>query len=285
MFERLESRRLLAAEPSLVYNPGVSLTVNGGTDGGTMIVREETPTAGSPGPYTYFVELRDAGGNVLPGHDGTTPYLASSVAITGAGEVDRITFTGYSKGALITGGNGADIINVLDSDHPDSGFIRGEGSNVDGGRGDDNITVSQAHFTTVNGGDDSDLITLTDAKAIIDPSTGNVSGYDMTVGGHSVVDGGAGNDNIVLMAANHTRASGGDGADVIHVNSAAIGGSVDLSSAVAEIFGDKGNDTIYLFDGENTVNGGAGKDTLIIADAADATTTVPGTIEKIVIGG
>jgi Ca2+-binding RTX toxin-like protein len=280
MFESLESRRLLAAAPSLVYTPGFSLTVNGGTDGGTMIVREETPTAGSPGPYTYFVELRDVNGNVLPGHDGTTPYSANAVSIVGAGKVDRITFTGYSKGAVITGGTGNDIINVTDADHPDASFVRSVGSSVDGGRGADTIEIGEGFTSTVNGGDDNDIIRITDAVAIIDPSTGNVSGYDMTKGGHSVVDGGAGNDTITILAANHTRASGGDGTDLIQVNSAAIGGGVNLSSAVAEIFGDKGNDTIYLFDGQNTVDGGAGKDSLYVAAAVDSVTVVPGTVEK-----
>jgi len=279
MLESLESRRLLAAAPTLVYEPGLALTVNGGTDGGTMIVREETPTVGSPGPYTYFVELRDVNGNIASGQDGTTPYVAEVVSILGAGKVDRITFTGYSKGAVITGAAGNDIISVTDAEHPDSDFIRGGGSTIDGGRGADNIDIGHGHVTTVNGGDDNDFITLTDATAIIDPSTGNVSGYDMTQGGGSTVDAGGGNDTIVLLAANHTRASGGDGADVIQVNSAAIGGGVNLSSAVAEIFGDKGNDTIYLFDGQNTVDGGAGKDTLYVAAAVDSVTVVPGTVE------
>ena len=279
MLELLESRRLLAAAPSIVYEPGFSLTVNGGTDGGTMIVREETPTAGSPGPYTYFVELRDVNNNVVPGGEGTTPFVAHAVAILGAGNVDRITFTGYSKGAVISGGNGDDLINVNDAEHPDSTFVRGNGSSIDGGRGDDSIEV-QARLSNINGGDDADFIRVSDAVAIIDSGTGNVVGYDMSTGGQSVIDAGNGNDTIVLLAANHTRANGGDGADVIQVNSAAIGGGVDLSSAVAEIFGDKQNDIIDLFDGQNTVDGGQGKDSLFVAAAVDSVTVVPGTIEK-----
>jgi Ca2+-binding RTX toxin-like protein len=280
MFESLESRRLLAAAPTLVYDPGFQLTVNGGTDGGTIAVWEETPTAGSPGPYNYFVELRDASGAVLPGFDGTTPYSANAVSIIGAGQVDRIRFTGYSKGAFISGGLGNDAITVSDAEHPDASFVRGVGSTVNGDRGADSIELVQGHLSSVNGGDDADFIRAADAVALIDPSSGNVTGYDMATGGHSVIDAGAGNDTIVLLAANHTRATGGDGADLIQVNSAAIGGGVNLSSAIAEIFGDKGNDTIYLFDGQNTVDGGAGKDSLYVAAGVDSVTVVPGTVEK-----
>jgi Ca2+-binding RTX toxin-like protein len=279
MFELLESRRLFAAHPTLVYDPGLSLTVNGGTDGGTITVFEEEPAVGSPGPHRYFAILRDADGQIVPGHDGTTPYDVIAVSIIGESNVDRINFTGYSRGAVITGGSGNDVISVLDSHHPDPNFIRGSGSNVSGDAGADVIDVYQGHFSNINGGDGADFIRLADAAPVLN-SEGNVIAYDMTKGGGSVVDGGAHNDTIVLLAANNTRASGGDGADVIQVNSAAIGGSVDLSSAVAEIFGDKGNDTIYLFDGENTVNGGAGKDTLYIADAVDVVVVVPGTVEK-----
>ncbi|MEA2707417.1 MAG: hypothetical protein QOF78_18 [Phycisphaerales bacterium] len=280
MFESLETRRLLAAYPTLVYEPGLALTVNGGTAGGTITVFEEEPSVGSPGPHRFFAILRDASGAIVPGYDGTTPYDVNAVSIVGAGSVDRINFTGYSRGAAISGGSGNDVISVLDSDHPDPNFIRGGGSSVDGGAGNDSIDVYQGYFSSVNGGDGADFIRLTDAKPVIDPTSGNVTGYDMTKGGGSVVDGGAKDDTIVLLAANHTRASGGDGADLIQVNSAAIGGGVDLSSAVAEIFGDKGNDIIYLFDGENTVDGGAGKDTLYVATAVDSVTVVPGTVEK-----
>ena len=280
MFELLESRRLLAAHPTLVYEPGISLTVRGGTDGGTITVLEEKPTVGSPGPHRFFAILRDADGQIVPGHDGTTPYDVNAISIIGESNVDRINFTGYSRGAFISGGSGDDIISVLDSHHPDASFVRGSGSTVNGGTNADSIDIYQGHFTVVNAGDGNDFVRLADAAPIIDPASGNVTGYDMSKGGGSEIDGGSGSDEMVLLAANHTRASGGDGADVIQVNSAAIGGSVDLSSAVAEIFGDKGNDVIYLFDGESTVNGGLGKDTLYIADAVDSVTVVPGTVEK-----
>lgn len=175
------------------------------------------------------------------------------VEISGAdGVIVASDYTGITK-ININGNNGSDIItytgNTVGADiHGDGGMAgngktggsHGSGSGSGGTHGGTGKTGTSAG---------ADFITVTDAGT-----------------GSSIVDGDGGNDDITIVAANmtggRTTVYGGDGADNIYINA---DNGVNYNTAVARtaIYAEGGQDTITVYDGRNTVDGGGGKDVLI----------------------
>lgn len=142
-----------------------------------------------------------------------------------------------SKAEVYNGGDGNDIIigvahNPEDSEPANCPKIRP--LRVDGGTGNDTLTVSGGPFT-INGGAGND--TLIGSDSILGTIIGG-SGND-TISGVTTANGGSGNDKI-------TGTNGGD-----------------------NLKGGKGNDTIDGGKGDDAINGGGGKDTLKGGGGAD----------------
>jgi Ca2+-binding RTX toxin-like protein len=79
--------------------------------------------------------------------------------------------------------------------------------------------------------------------------------------GSSSVDAGKGDDSISLLIGNHTTILGGDGNDAIYLNTDTS--NANIATATSVVDAGAGNDNITTYEGDNTINGGAGKDTLI----------------------
>ncbi|MFD3559906.1 calcium-binding protein [Streptomyces sp. NPDC058686] len=129
-----------------------------------------------------------------------------------------------------------------------------QGNSVDGGTGDDKLSVGPV--TVVLGGDGNDTIDAADgtiAQGGIGDDTIHSTGED------SAVDGGAGHD-VIYGGADRQSLSGGDGNDEIHGG----GGNDYLYGGKGDdvLYGDAGDDTIYGNSGNDKLYGGAGTDTL-----------------------
>jgi Ca2+-binding RTX toxin-like protein len=93
--------------------------------------------------------------------------------------------------------------------------------------------------------------------------------------GSSDVDGEADNDNIIVVIGHGTHVSGGSGDDTIQVSTGAINNNPDMlnfANAETIVLAGSGNDTITIWDGQNTINGGAGYD-VVYANGGNNTYT------------
>lgn len=166
--------------------------------------------------------------------------LVSSV-LGGEGEdILQVSVAAGPGKVIVDGGNGNDSL-LVDCDDPfpvASG--NGNQTQVNGGLGDDTITVQASNLAgsqiAVDAGDGNDVVGLAD---VID------GGVQVALG--------AGNDRLDLDATNHIAVTGAGGIDTIHVAN-----SVGLT-----INAGKGNDLIFLDATQATVTTGAGRDTLL----------------------
>lgn len=201
------------------------------------------------------------------GKDTITNNGGTNATIYGDAGNDKITNYGY--GAEIYGGDGNDnIINgvftVTIGD--DTLFASGYNSQIHGGAGKDTIT-NEADSVIIYGEDDSDIITNSGAKVLINSGTGD--DYVESEGNSSAISLGSGNDTISNVAT-EVLIDTGTGNDSISNN----GEEVTLSGGYGKdtianygskslIYGMSGNDSIYSSGIEVTIEGGEGKDTII----------------------
>jgi Hemolysin-type calcium-binding repeat (2 copies). len=158
------------------------------------------------------------------------------------------------------------IVNINGTDYNDT--IIGNASlagALSGGAGDDVITAGSGN-NSISGGDGNDTITAGDGNNTISGGDGN---DHITVGnGDNYISGGPGNDIIITGNGNNIIDTG-TGHDSVHTGS--------------------GNDAIFVgtdLTADDTINGGAGTDTLYFTDngqGTDELTNVKG-IEKIILG-
>jgi Ca2+-binding RTX toxin-like protein len=157
---------------------------------------------------------------------------------------------GDQRGNEIHAGAGNNVITSGSSgDTIDSG---GGNDSISSGGGRDIINSADGNDTIDAGDGDDDINTqgnLTDGTgAVITAGDGN---DDVTSVFAKSVDGGAGDDRITGRD-NIPTVHGGDGNDLVRVNSDATHSAV--------VFGGDGNDSIYTSDGRDLIYGGAGND-------------------------
>jgi Ca2+-binding RTX toxin-like protein len=172
----------------------------------------------------------------------------------------------------ITGGDGDDLLDLFDptaspSDiEPSSSYVY-TNAFIDGGDGDDTISVS-AYFSTINGGDGDDVINIfgVGGSSIFNGGDGNdtITGYSLYQDSTYIV-GGAGDDVIDVTGMDNVGANGGTGDDHILVSGAnQIGAGYNIFAN-----GSEGEDTISFIGSAVTesdhfeamsVHGGAGAD-------------------------
>ena len=193
--------------------------------------------------------------NVIYGDDTSTP--------NGGSGKDEIEIAGSRN--YIWGGGGDDKINQTvnygypaGSDNHVSaygGVYSGNDNEIHGGSGKDEITVTNHNAWQVEGGDDSDVVTIGSWN--------------------SDVEGGGGNDSIDAADCNniyggHGRGTQSDGADTIHArNGNSIWGEDGVDSIVANnsnrIWGNKDGDSIWGND-YNFISGGDAADTIFASE-------------------
>ena len=213
--------------------------------------------------------------NIITGAGSDTVNIASGVTLTrtvidmGAGEdtielkgnsdTDRITFKGsalYTDDAGYTA-NEVDHVTITNTT-----FMKSDDGKLSGvltGGGNDEITVKEGtvfqDFSYISAGDGKDTINLEDGAKFDQASVRADAGNDIiNVNGAEFKGENAGNPNAGIH--------GGDGNDEIFVNAGGFNNAV--------INGDAGDDLISIKQGVNlnntTIDGGAGYDTLKIAD-------------------
>lgn len=242
--------------------------------------------------------------NVISGGDGddTLEGLGGADTLDGGIGNDTVTYahsTGYVRASLTTGLSGfvaqgdaqgdvfANVENLVGSDFDDTLIGSNDANTLTGGAGDDVLeglggadvldggaginTASYEHATDQGGG-----LGVTASLASPAGNTGDAQGdtytniqnligsaFDDTLTGddaNNTIDGGAGND-IITGGLGTDTLSGGDGNDQL---------SDDMVGA-ANISGGSGDDIITMtnFDGTvDTIDAGAGQDTLVIDRAA-----------------
>ncbi|MCX5875949.1 MAG: hypothetical protein NT087_06600 [Deltaproteobacteria bacterium] len=276
-------------------------TITGGTGTDTLSVLADSTTANivaTSGLITNVdtITVRDGGdvtsGTVTAGKDITIDLAAYATATTAltidasaldAGTVvsnvmtndEVLTITGVSARALnVTGGGGADVIVGSNSTSGDS---------LKGGLGNDTFTMDAnlSYKDTIVGGGGTDRVSVTTGAAVNDVDFMHVSDADtLTLGtGGTKVTLGSYFDasGIATINLDSTTAAGSqvDAAGTTNghtFNAIAAGGAV-VNQTVA---GGMGNDTFNFgngalladdLDGSDSIDGGAGTDTIVISNA------------------
>ncbi len=159
----------------------------------------------------------------------------------------------------IKGGTGSNDLQVLENNghvtvfdnttntSPSAEFDGVTGIKITGNTGNDTILYrGNTVGAVVRGNSGSDTITVRDEGT-----------------GSSDIDGESGNDNLIVVIGHRTHVTGGSGDDIIQISTGAVNGNpdmLDFANAETIIFAGSGNDTITIWDGKNTVNGGSGYD-------------------------
>ena len=175
MFQTLETRRLLSNSVT-VSRYGDELTVKGGDNGSVIRVIETNR-------------------NVTVESSGTQIFSGSSIKkikILGKGGPDQIFYQGNSVGACIDGDGGRDEITVADTGSA--------GSVVTGGEGADDLIVLDANCTWIFGEGGADNLYVSDSVSIHkNIFLFGMSGADFfnVAGGTNFIVGGTGMDTVV----------------------------------------------------------------------------------------
>jgi Ca2+-binding RTX toxin-like protein len=208
-----------------------------------------------------FMTVLGLGDTVLASLNGAAISASRAEVIKlimiGTNGADTIRFEGLAGLACtVIAGDGNDTItggaaSVIAGAGDD--LIRTGASAIDGGAGEDYIDTSGTiSASTISGGDGDDTIR---GNGIVDGARG-----DDTIVGSGLLVGGPGNDTV----------TGRDGNDSFQPSSSTPGYMYIPGYWAAlgndRIDGAGGNDYIYDFDGFNTLNGGAGNDTITAAE-------------------
>ncbi len=255
-----------------IAGPGIIST----TDLATSSLLGVPPTA--PGQVDGADSLLGGAGNdTLIGGGGNDSLFGGADNDSIAGDAGNDLLDGGIGADRLLGGDGDDRLIGGDGDDTIGGGIGndviadlGGANSIDGGAGDDNVSITGAVTNqTVLGGDGNDVITVFNATGslnLIDGGTGNDSiiggdAADSVIGslgndsifagnGNDTVDGGAGDDVLSDFGGNDSI-SGGDGDDSL------LGASGDDS-----LFGGADNDSLYGGDNADLLQGDAGNDVL-----------------------
>jgi len=260
---RVEGGQQGAAGDTLVITSGsassfqvIDLSNNGGDQNQTRDNQAGTNTGNKVGPVVQGfenVDARQATINMnITALDRTSITNTGSAASTQTGSV----LQGGTGRDTLAGNNGNDVITGNDGN-----------DNITGGAGNDNLSGGVG-ADTIGGGTGNDTIVDGAGDDVV---TGDAGADIITVeAGLNNVDGGADNDtiNVTVDQATSTTVStiaGGAGDDTINLG-ASVGTAASAITAASRtsVSGGTGNDTILASLGVETVNAGAGNDTVRI---------------------
>jgi len=237
------------------------------------------------GADSVFVQYDVLSSTISGGAGGDTVQVAdvyySSTINLGDGS-DKLTIKYGLYESTVNAGSGADSISLLSASYSD--ILAGSGadtvtvgydlysSHITLGGGADQLTVSAyVDYSTITAGAGTDKVIIGEdlyssvvqlggnADTLVVNETGNGYTYDSTI------NGGAGSDSISIVSAYEYNSISGDaGNDTIVVN-----GEDAYDNTV---YGGVGNDSIffssYYYYNDNTIEGGAGADTITIGGVA-----------------
>jgi Ca2+-binding RTX toxin-like protein len=158
------------------------------------------------------------------------------------------------KNIVISAKGGVDLVDVTLKKF--TGLVK-----VDGGAGNDDVTVTTNGPSNLRGRDGDDRLTAGPGKDTIYGDGGNDS---MTGGaGNDLINGGDGDDNADGDAGNDTLLGGND-ADSLQGGDG--NDNIDGGNDVDDLEGDNGNDTLTGGTGGDMIHGGSGNDVLYAKD-------------------
>jgi Ca2+-binding RTX toxin-like protein len=199
-------------------------------------------------------------GDVLTAGRGQTLYGADGDdVLTGTAAPDPDAPAAAAPELL--GGTGDDALTYTDALPPSLKGAFADDALLDGGTGNDRLTVAGGDKSTLYGGEGDDTI-------------------GVTSGTGDLISGGGGADSIAVAGGTTGAILGGYGADQITVTGGTgdlvIGGEADLGLVFGTdkptLYGADGDDTISLVGGDNlTVLGGDGADSITTDGAANST--------------
>ncbi len=233
------------------------------------------------------ITLINADGNFFLGAQAANDVVAfASTNLTNASVITGATLRGGSGSDTISGFLGAGFFNgvFFNGNEGDDLITFGfnntlSGSSVQGGKGDDTITVATLSSSLINGNLDDDAIEVTEdgSNSSVFGGKGDDSikfGFDDGLV-RSTVSGDDGNDSILAQGNagdfSDTSFFGGAGNDSINLSSIFASTPAFPTSGV-RIDGGTGNDSLQGTDNADTILGGEGNDTITGNFAADVMT-------------
>lgn len=196
------------------------------------------------------------------------------------------------SGDMIAGGAGNDTIS---GDLGDDELYGEEGNDtISGGDGNDEIYAGDGH-DIVDGGDGNDFINAGSGDEAGNDTINGGAGDDTIIdyrGGNNIIDGGAGDDEITLYRDGSQTVTGGAGEDYIFIDLYDIDETVETTVTVSAgaddddvnvyareaasitVDGDAGNDELYAYGANITLNGGDGDDTIRLGGYGDMPTLI-----------
>jgi Ca2+-binding RTX toxin-like protein len=258
----------LSGDDTFTYDRAVA-AISGGAGHDTLILKAAAT-----------VNLGDAvnqvagGTAVVTGFEDVDASAASgAVVLTGSAADNRLIGGAYAD--LLTGGGGADILSGgAGADSLDGGT----GSDQQRGEAGDDRIVYDAADTVIDGGAGRDTLILNTAATVNlgNFSTSQISGGSAYVAGFEDVDASAAAGAVVLNGSqfNNTLTGGafadtlmgGAGFDILK---GGLGNDVlDGGADADQLRGEAGDDRIVYDAADTVIDGGAGRDTLVLKAAA-----------------
>lgn len=182
----------------------------------------------------------------------------SGVKVVGLTSND--TYTGTSKADTVQTAEGSNIITGAGND---SIKLYGQYATISASKGNDTVQVMDGSHHIIDLGAGNNVINFTSTYNYQNSITGG-TGNDTITGGSngyfdSVINLGNGKNKIEMYYGEDNTITTGTGKDLISVG----GGASNFVNAGS------GNDTIYVYGKNNTVEGGAGNDKIISGSGAD----------------
>jgi trimeric autotransporter adhesin len=212
--------------------------------------------------------------NYLDGGDGTNMLQAtgSNNELYGGADDDTVAVWGDSN--YLDGGDGTNTLQAVGNNNElyggagaDTLVAVGSGNYLDGWGGN-NTLQAQGGNNTLFGESGDDILQATDGNNYLDAGDGNNT--LIASGGGNTLIAGAGDDSLTAWGGSNTL-SGGDGNDTLSASDYNFdaSGNLFLFTGNNTLDGGGGNDTLYGGSGNDTLIGGTGNDTLAGGDGND----------------
>ena len=206
-----------------------------------------------------------AGSDALYGDTSDTPETADGDDVLYGG-AGIDTLVGAGGADTLYGGDGADI---LAGDASDIAAARHGDDLLDGGAGNDQLLGGGGNDNLLGGADDDLLWGDDSVLAAADHGNDTLDGGD----GNDYVDGQGGSDTLIGGAGNDTLIGDGN-IDLLYQGDDTLGGGAGNDTLAGGggndiVDGGDGNDLLYGEAGNDTLYGGAGDDTLVAGTGED----------------